>query len=245
MALTIEQESALLALLSEKRTTLPELSAATEVAENDLFLINQQLADKSVTASVIKQFTSPLASLTSKGVVSLSNAIDSASEAEAVTPKALTLLPDLILPVGIPLPWPDTMPPTGFLKCNGAAFDKAKYPKLAKAYPNGKLPDLRGEFIRGWDDSRGVDVDRTILSWQQHELILHGHPTLLSHESSGSKDSIGAIALDMQHHLLHEANSEIPNIGSWDNTRTNPVGGFGGNETRPRNIAFLYIVRAA
>ena len=32
-----------------------------------------------------------------------------------------------------------------------------KYPNLAKVYPTNKLPDLRGEFIRGWDDGRGVD----------------------------------------------------------------------------------------
>ncbi|UGF32101.1 hypothetical protein LQQ80_25935 (plasmid) [Escherichia coli] len=32
------------------------------------------------------------------------------------------------------------------------------YPNLAKAYPTNKLPDLRGEFIRGWDDGRGVDA---------------------------------------------------------------------------------------
>ncbi len=49
-------------------------------------------------------------------------------------------------------------PPTGWLKCNGAAFSSEKYPKLAKAYPTNKLPDLRGEFIRGWDDGRGVDA---------------------------------------------------------------------------------------
>nr|WP_267239303.1 phage tail protein [Pantoea ananatis] len=50
------------------------------------------------------------------------------------------------------------MPPSGWLKCNGAAFSAADYPLLAKAYPSLKLPDLRGEFIRGWDDGRGVDT---------------------------------------------------------------------------------------
>ncbi|MCZ0286839.1 phage tail protein, partial [Escherichia coli] len=47
------------------------------------------------------------------------------------------------LPVGVPVPWPSATPPTGWLKCNGAAFDKVKYPRLATAYPSGKLPDLR------------------------------------------------------------------------------------------------------
>ncbi|HFQ9308475.1 TPA: tail fiber protein, partial [Escherichia coli] len=70
------------------------------------------------------------------------------------------------LPVGAPVPWPSETPPTGWLKCNGAPFSAEEYPKLAKAYPANKLPDLRGEFIRGWDDGRGVDSGRTLLSAQ-------------------------------------------------------------------------------
>ena len=62
------------------------------------------------------------------------------------------------LPVGVPVPWPSATPPTGWLKCNGAAFSAEEYPELAKAYPTNKLPDLRGEFIRGWDDGRGIDA---------------------------------------------------------------------------------------
>ncbi|WP_028125954.1 phage tail protein, partial [Escherichia coli] len=70
------------------------------------------------------------------------------------------------LPVGVPVPWPSATPPTGWLKCNGAAFSAEEYPELAKAYPTNKLPDLRGEFIRGWDDGRGMDTGRAILSAQ-------------------------------------------------------------------------------
>ncbi len=42
-----------------------------------------------------------------------------------------------LIPVGVPLPWPTTTPPEGWTQCNGASFDKTKYPKLAQAYPNG------------------------------------------------------------------------------------------------------------
>ncbi|STS30855.1 putative side tail fiber protein from lambdoid prophage [Escherichia coli] len=66
------------------------------------------------------------------------------------------------LPVGVPVPWPSATPPTGWLKCNGAAFSSEKYPNLAKVYPTLKLPDLRGEFIRGWDDGRGCGCGRVI-----------------------------------------------------------------------------------
>ncbi|MCS1285510.1 tail fiber protein, partial [Escherichia coli] len=79
------------------------------------------------------------------------------------------------LPVGVPVPWPSATPPTGWLKCNGAAFSAEEYPELAKAYPTNKLPDLRGEFIRGWDDGRGVDAGRALLSLQDDSFEAHRH----------------------------------------------------------------------
>lgn len=79
------------------------------------------------------------------------------------------------LPVGVPVPWPSATPPTGWLKCNGAAFSAEEYPELAKAYPTNKLPDLRGEFIRGWDDCRGIDTGRALLNWQPHTILDHAH----------------------------------------------------------------------
>ncbi|WP_229001803.1 phage tail protein, partial [Escherichia coli] len=79
------------------------------------------------------------------------------------------------LPVGVPVPWPSATPPTGWLKCNGAPFSAEEYPKLAKAYPKLKLPDLRGEFIRGWDDARGVDSARLLLSSQAASILEHNH----------------------------------------------------------------------
>ena len=130
------------------------------------------------------------------------------------------------LPVGVPVPWPSVTPPTGWLKCNGAAFSAEEYPELAKVYPTNKLPDLRGEFIRGWDDGRGIDSGRTLLSAQDGSIEAHGH------------DYNGAIYT-----------SSGP---SWANTTdaghraySGFTSSYGGSETRPRNIAFNYIVRAA
>ncbi len=130
------------------------------------------------------------------------------------------------LPVGVPVPWPSATPPTGWLKCNGAAFSAEEYPELAKVYPTNKLPDLRGEFIRGWDDGRGIDSGRTLLSAQDGSIEAHGH------------DYNGAIYT-----------SSGP---SWANTTdaghraySGFTSSYGGSETRPRNIAFNYIVRAA
>ncbi|EGF7458869.1 phage tail protein [Escherichia coli] len=129
------------------------------------------------------------------------------------------------LPVGVPVPWPSATPPTGWLKCNGAAFSAEEYPELAKAYPTNKLPDLRGEFIRGWDDGRGVDAGRALLSAQSDLFKAHHHSfTFFTGYAAGG--GTGAVY------------DYSGNVGR-------DTGDTGGNETRPRNIAFNYIVRAA
>ncbi|WP_231398279.1 phage tail protein [Photorhabdus temperata] len=115
------------------------------------------------------------------------------------------------------------------MQCNGAAFDKSQFPELAATYPSGVLPDLRGEFIRGWDDGRGVDSGRGILSWQTDEFKSHNHTFPLYHGSGNGRDVIAALR------TLAVSSREI----------THTASNSGGVETRPRNIAFNYIVRAA
>lgn len=60
-------------------------------------------------------------------------------------------------PVGCPIPYPGATAPDGYLAMDGRAFDKTLYPQLAKFYTDGKLPDMRGMFVRGFDFGRGVD----------------------------------------------------------------------------------------
>ncbi|WP_227545141.1 phage tail-collar fiber domain-containing protein [Klebsiella aerogenes] len=135
-----------------------------------------------------------------------------------------------IAPVGIPQPWPLATAPLGWLICNGATFDKAMYPFLAAAYPSGKLPDLRGEFIRGWDNGRGVDPGRSLLAWQDDMIKKHSH-TLGTYKS-----------VDAGIKMPVTAGAELSNSGVGGAMYT---GEAGSSETRPRNIAFNYIVRAA
>ncbi|EFH7631321.1 TPA: tail fiber protein [Escherichia coli] len=149
------------------------------------------------------------------------------------------------LPVGVPVPWPSATPPTGWLKCNGAAFSAEKYPELAKAYPTNKLPDLRGEFIRGWDDGRGVDSGRGLLSLQSSQNLSHSHDDL----GAMGGNAVGVPGITSVYAKKY--------YGSNEGYQTRPAGGWsgsasgltslesGGNESRPRNVAFNYIVRAA
>ncbi|WP_261865208.1 phage tail protein, partial [Budvicia aquatica] len=98
MALTIEQEQALLALLNEKKITLSELPAATGISEDDLMLIRQGILDKSVNSSVMKRhFTPAAASLTESGITKLSNAINSDDDYIAATSKAVKTAHDLAI----------------------------------------------------------------------------------------------------------------------------------------------------
>ncbi|EFH1608941.1 phage tail protein [Escherichia coli] len=152
------------------------------------------------------------------------------------------------LPVGVPVPWPSATLPTGWLKCNGAAFDKVKYPRLATAYPSGKLPDLRGEFIRGWDDGRGVDAGRALLSIQTGMLEKHRH-IVVANDGYDSKEE-WELATIFRRAYTQGRGLDAADVGGTLipsptlHTRGS-IGNTGGSETRPRNIAFNFIVRAA
>ncbi|AJF59414.1 putative side tail fiber protein from lambdoid prophage gpS (plasmid) [Escherichia coli 1303] len=158
------------------------------------------------------------------------------------------------LPVGVPIPWPSATPPTGWLKCNGAAFSSEKYPNLAKVYPTLKLPDLRGEFIRGWDDGRGIDSGRSILSEQGYATEDHAHG-LPSKSTVATDRSINfyfdeAWATSGNTGVIRWGNTNdaglpAPNYGTFKTYKQSVANlGTAGLETRPRNIAFNYIVRA-
>jgi len=158
------------------------------------------------------------------------------------------------LPVGVPVPWPSATPPTGWLKCNGAAFSAVEYPKLAKAYPTNKLPDLRGEFIRGWDDGRGIDTGRSILSIQGYatEDHAHGLPTSSTIVTDATinfyfdESWVNSGTDIIKRGNTNDAGLPPPDRGTFKTYKQSVAGlGAAASETRPRNIAFNYIVRAA
>lgn len=88
-------------------------------------------------------------------------------------------------PIGSPIPWPSTTPPPGYFLMAGQSFPCGTNPKLAQAYPGCVLPDLRGAFIRGWDNGRGLDGGRAILSYQgdQSDMIYNTGGKLTGHHS--------------------------------------------------------------
>lgn len=156
--------------------------------------------------------------------------------------------------IGIPIPYPLSSVPAGCLAMNGQRFDKARYPKLGQKYPSGQLPDLRGEFVRGWDNGRNVDAQRVLLSAQGDAIrnITGGSDNILKSKTtanrgafSGSETDWRPTLADSSTNLSSTNTGDSPvykemNIG-FDASRVVPTA----NENRPRNIAFHYICLAA
>ena len=152
------------------------------------------------------------------------------------------------LPVGVPVPWPSATPPTGWIKCNGAPFSAEEYPELAKVYPTNELPDLRGEFIRGWDDGRGVDSGRTLMA-SQGDAIRNITGGINDIYFGNSPSGVGAFNTDGVSNTGYYPTTSgamlfkrsVVNSNIFDASRIVPTAA----ENRPRNIAFNFIVRAA
>lgn len=158
--------------------------------------------------------------------------------------------------IGIPFFWPSSeMPNTVmpewadmvFLKFNGTTFSAATYPKLALVIPSLTLVDARGEFPRIWDDSRGVDSGRTLLSAQGDAMrSITGLLTLTASGATtgviGGASGVFATAGEtVPASISNATSSQTRNTQvTFDVARVAPVA----TENRPRNIAFNFLVRA-
>ena len=145
-------------------------------------------------------------------------------------------------PTGLVSYFANTSAPTGYIECNGAAVSRSTYSALFSAIGvthgsgNGtttfNVPDLRGEFIRGWDNSKGVDNGRAFGSSQADAFQGHGHS--LDSQSNGSGGGNGTYAMG--------ATQVTDRVGV-------PVSlsGYGtvriASETRSRNVALLPCIK--
>lgn len=125
------------------------------------------------------------------------------------------------LPIGSVQMWYGINIPDGWLEMNGQST--AGYTGLSKIYGS-NLPDLRGEFVRGYDNGRGIDAGRSIKSTQAELMKSHSHTIDVEPDGSGGSSSV-------------RSGPHSP-IGTYNTNAT------GGSETRPRNVALMYIVKA-
>ncbi|MFL4350816.1 phage tail protein, partial [Escherichia coli] len=155
--------------------------------------------------------------------------------------------------IGIPFFWPSAAMPNTvmtewadmvFLKFNGATFSASTYPKLALVIPSLTLPEARGEFPRIWDDGRGVDSGRELLSSQGA-----GAPNI-----TGTMTSLGVVSGVSASGAISGADSGINSTlargsasalynFSFDASKSSSLY-QSISEVRPRNIAFNFLVRA-
>jgi hypothetical protein len=139
---------------------------------------------------------------------------------------ANNILIQSIIPIGGVIAWPTGTPPTNYLECDGSTFSAVTYPALNTLLGGNTLPDLRGVFLRGLDNGRGLDTGRTILSYQDDALADH------IHNISNIRE-------------LEQGTGGVAAGGSTTLAGVPTAGVIGpGPETRPKNVAIVYIVRA-
>ena len=154
--------------------------------------------------------------------------------------------------------------PTGYLECNGAAVSRTTYAALfaiiGTTYGTGNgsstfnIPDLRGEFVRGFDNGKGTDSGRSIASSQGSANLSHGHSVSASVNDSGH---VHATSFDNKKYFPGGGSTSIGYGGAGGYpadvfTMSNATTGIsvsisqnnaGGGEARPRNIAMMYIIK--
>jgi phage-related tail fiber protein len=160
------------------------------------------------------------------------------------------------LPVGSMLPFPKGTVPPGFLEVDGSVQSATVFPDLA-AYLAGsfnkgdepagyfRLPDSRGEFLRGWDHGRGVDPGRGVGSWAADSLLDHYH-AVYSAEPGFGKLPIDANVVGSAGDLgsiVKPAGSSVLDATLTSNVFL-PNAAKGGKETRPRSLAVMWCVKA-
>lgn len=154
--------------------------------------------------------------------------------------------------IGIPIPYPLSTVPTGCLAMNGQRFDTRRYPKLAQKYPSGVLPDLRSEFIRGWDNGRGVDAGRVLLS-AQGDAIRNIIGEVNTDNGWFFNTLSGAFYDSKESYTNQQKQRTRAQVIQAEDVSDFKKGYFGfdasrvvptANETRPRNIAYHYICLA-
>jgi len=183
-------------------------------------------------------------------------AANATNATHATTADNLTT-PVVGLPSGVVLPLAGATAPTGFFPCDGRALSSISYPQLYAAIGHAwgtgdgtidsqgratdfRIPDLRGEFLRGIDGGKGLDPDAAT--------------RLASAPGGNAGNSVGSVQQDQfkshTHDLPQQANkySGFVTVIQYYNTGASNDSGVatlaaGGSETRPVNAYVNYIIK--
>jgi microcystin-dependent protein len=200
-----------------------------------------------------------IAGLSSTGIIERTGPGTYSASPTLGTSKLSADVLERLMPPGAVLWWPGTTPPSGWIKANGALLSRSTYAGLwAAAQASGNLaasdgawvagqfspgdgsttfrvPDLRGQFLRSWDDGRGIDTGRALGSSQADAFQGHRH-SLTYLISSGSAVNAAQV-VGASSALSVEAVVTGPSTDGVNGTpRT-------ARETRPLNLAYLHIIK--
>jgi len=160
-------------------------------------------------------------------------------------------------PVGHVAAYAGNVAPLGYFECNGAQVSRTTYVKLFAVcgvfYGAGdgsttfNLPDLRGYFLRGWSDTSGIDTGRIIGSTQADlvgPIIDPGHTHIDSGHSHSYDKATGVSPQTGSSTNCFISNASATTGISTAVISTNFTGISGGTETRPKNVAMMYIIKS-
>lgn len=192
-----------------------------------------------VTTAVANSASSGLVSPAFTGTPTAPTASAGTNSTQIATTAFVTTAVSSGIPSGMVMHFANSTAPAGWLECDGAAVSRTTYAALYSAvgtlYGSGdgsttfNLPDLRGEFIRGWDHGKGTDSGRTIGSSQ------------LATRVGTIQDSrtVQASTADTQGDTI--SNSTTYSImNTYYNTTTSGSYGVG---SRPKNIAMMACIK--
>ena len=236
---TVEEVQIVEAMIADNAVSMAKLSSGA--LPTDIVVNQDNLASNSVRESEIQDGEVKTAKIGDNQVTTIKIGDDQITLAKLADAVANSLVP-----VGSVLWYAADAIPTGYLECAGATVSRSTYAALfaviGTVYGAGdgsstfKLPDLRGEFVRGYDHGRGIDAGRGIGTSQSDEFKNHQHQFGSDDQvrSQGSYTSLGSFGYD--------ASSDTGGGGQRARTKDDSTN-FGGTETRPRNIALLACIK--
>ena len=160
------------------------------------------------------------------------------------------------VPAGSVFSFATTTPPSGYLECNGAAISRSTYASLFSAISTTwgvgdgsstfNLPDLRGQFVRGWDNSAGVDSGRSFASSQTDQNKQHTH-------SVTDPGHVHTTTFDNKKYFPGGGSTSVNYGGAGGYpadvfTMSSATTGIslanqGGTEVRVKNYALMYVIK--
>ena len=169
------------------------------------------------------------------------------------------------VPAGSVFTFATTTVPSGYLECNGAAVSRSTYASLFSSISTTwgvgdgsstfNLPDLRGQFVRGWDNSAGVDSGRSFASSQSDQNKEHNHTASTTSltggirkisegfQSGGSATGVFTKTSDGNNSITGSSSTSPVGGVDFDGSHTHTIANDGGTEVRVKNYALMYVIK--